>query len=350
MPALRNIIGAIAALLFAVLLVVTGETAAAKTISNTAQARWTQGDQTLTTDSNVVSFDVVSEDATISVLPLPGGTNSMSVDSGSCGGAPLPGVTIDAAAADPSIPSTISSITVGQQVVFRLVLSRAALNAGKIDTVRVIITSASGDQETISVIETAADSGVFFGAIPTSAIPPQPTRGDCRLSVSDGDKVTVEYNGATGDGSVIKTAVDVLADPYGLVFDSEDGAPIDGARVTLVDVATGQPARVFGEDGLTPWPSTITTGSQVVDGAGNTWQMPPGEYRFPLAALGTYRLVVVPPDPYTAPSALTPKNFAGLTRPDGGELVILPASYGGPVTLSTPAPVRVDIPVDRPPV
>ncbi|MFM9934580.1 MAG: hypothetical protein ACKVOL_00110, partial [Novosphingobium sp.] len=148
----------------------------------------------------------------------------------------------------------------------------------------------------------------------------------------------------------IKTAVDVLADPYGLVFDSEDGAPIDGARVTLVDVATGQPARVFGEDGLTPWPSTITTGSQIVDGAGNIWQMPPGEYRFPLAALGIYRLVVVPPDPYTAPSALTPKNFAGLTRPDGGELVILPASYGGPVTLSTPAPVRVDIPVDRPPV
>jgi len=355
MRAFRDIVWATAALLLAALLVVpalllTASPAAAKTITNTAQARWTQGDQTLTIDSNVVSFDVVSENATISVLPLPSGGDSQSIDGGKCGNAPLPSVKIDAAGADPATPATISSITVGQPVVFRLVLARAALDSGKIDTVKVVITSASGDQETISVTETAVDSGVFFGAIPTSAIPPQPTRGDCHLSVSGGDKVTVEYNGTTGDGSVLKTDVDVLADPYGLVFDSEDAKPIDGATVTLVDNATGQPAHVFADDGVTPWPSTITTGSQVTDGAGNTWQMPPGEYRFPLAALGTYRIVVVPPDPYKAPSELTPKNFAGLTRPDGGELVILPASYGEPVTLSTPAPVRVDIPVDRPPV
>ena len=350
MPAFRNIIWATAALLLAALLVVTGVPAEAKTITNIAQARWSQGDETLTTDSNVVSFDVVSVNATISVLPLPTGSEFLDIDSGQCGGAALPGVKIDAAGADPATPTTISSITVGQPVVFRLVLARVALDASKLDTVKVVITSASGDQETISVTETAADSGVFFGAIPTSAIPPQPTRGDCHLSVSGGDKVTVEYNGTTGDGTVLKTAVDVLADPYGLVFDSEDAAPIDGATVTLVDTLTGQPARVFADDGVTTWPSTITTGSQITDGAGNTWQMPPGEYRFPLAALGSYRLVVVPPDPYKAPSALTPKNFVGLTRPDGGALVILPASYGEPVTLSTPAPVRVDIPVDRPPV
>ena len=191
---------------------------------------------------------------------------------------------------------------------------------------------------------------MFYGAIPTSAIPPQPKDGDCRLSVSGGDRVTVSYNGASGDGSVIRTDVDVLADPYGLVFDSEDAAPIDGARVSLVDAVTGQPARVFADDGVTTWPSTIITGSVITDGAGRTWQMPEGEYRFPLAPLGTYRIVVVPPDPYTAPSALTPKNFAGLKRPDGGDLVILPASYGESLALSSPAPVRVDIPVDRPPV
>ena len=80
------------------------------------------------------------------------------------------------------------------------------------------MTSASGDRETLTVTETAADSGVFFGALPTSAIPPAPARGDCHLSVSDGDKVTVEYNGSTGDGSIIKADVDVLADPYGPCF------------------------------------------------------------------------------------------------------------------------------------
>lgn len=360
MVALRNRIWACAALLFAAPLAMIASptaastppptTSAPSTITNTAHARWSQGDTDVTADSNVVSFEVVRENPKISVLPLPAGGQTLIIDSGHCAGNALPGAAIDAAGADPADQATISSITVGQPVAFRLVLARAALDPGRIDTVVVKITSASGDQEEMTVTETAADSGVFYGAIPTSAIPPQPRDGDCRLSVSDGDKVTVSYNGSSGDGSVIKTDVDVLADPYGLVFDSEDAAPIDGARVTLINAATGEPARVFADDGVTPWPSTVITGSVVTDGAGRTYQMPQGEYRFPLAALGTYRLAVVPPDPYTAPSALTPKNFVGLTRPDGGELVILPASYGENLALSSLAPVRVDIPVDRPPV
>ena len=345
-----NRIWATAALLFAALLFATSVPAAANTITNTAHAHWNLGEAELTADSNVVTFDVLRDDTKIFVLPLPNGSETLAINAGFCGGAALPGAKIDPKGADPSEPATISSITVGQPVVFRLVLGRAGLDAGKIDTVEVTITSASGDSERVTVTETAADSGLFYGAIPTSAIPPTPRNGDCRLSVSGGDKVTVSYKGASGDGSVIKTDVDVLADPYGLVFDSEDAAPINGARVTLIDVASGQPARVFADDGVTTWPSTIVTGSVITDGAGRIWQMPEGEYRFPLAPLGTYRLVVVPPDPYTAPSALTPKNFAGLTRPDGGDLVIMPASYGESLALSSPSPVRVDIPVDRPPV
>jgi uncharacterized repeat protein (TIGR01451 family) len=339
-----------AALLYAALFVVTGVPAAASTITNTAHARWTKGEAQLSADSNLVSFEVVKEEAKIAVLPLQNGDATLAINAGHCGGTALPSVHIDPKGADPADPVTISSIIVGQPVIFRLLLASAVLDPGRVDTVKVTITSASGDKEQVTVTETAAGSGLFYGAIPTSAIPPQPRDGDCRLSVSGGDKVTVSYNGTSGDGSVIKTDVDVLADPYGLVFDSEDAAPIDGARVTLVDVATGQPARVYADDGVTTWPSTIVTGSLITDGAGRTWQMPAGEYRFPLAPLGTYRLVVVPPEPYTAPSALTPKNFTGLTRPDGGDLVISQASYGESLALSSPAPVRVDIPVDRPPV
>ena len=350
MSAVRNRIWAIAALLFAALLAMTSVPAAANTITNTAYAHWNQSGAELTTNSNVVSFDVLQEATRIFVLPLPNGSETLAINAGNCGGTPLPSVNIDPKGADLTAPAAISSIVVGQPVVFRLFRLHTGLNPGQIDTIKVTITSASGDEEQLTVTETAADSGVFYGAIPTSAIPPQPKSGDCRLSVSGGDRVTVSYNGATGDGSVIKTDVDVLADPYGLVFDSEDAAPIDGARVSLVDAVTGQPARVFADDGVTTWPSTIITGSVITDGAGRTWQMPEGEYRFPLAPLGMYRIVVVPPDPYTAPSALTPKNFAGLKRPDGGDLVILPASYGESLALSSPAPVRVDIPVDRPPV
>ena len=53
---------------------------------------------------------------------------------------------------------------------------------------------------------------------------------------------------------MIKADGDGLADPYGLVLESEEATPINGARVTLVDSATGRPARVFADDGVTPWP------------------------------------------------------------------------------------------------
>jgi uncharacterized repeat protein (TIGR01451 family) len=350
MSALWNRIWATAALLLAALLVVTGVPAQAKTIANTASARWAIGDHQITATSNTVEFEVISNAAHIAVLqPLSAG-DTREIAGGTCGGKPLAAVKADTAALSAGNATSISSIIVGQPVIFRLVLAPELLDPATIDTIEVKLTSASGDNETIIVAETAANSGMFFGAIPTSAIPPSPTAGDCRLSVSPGDKVTLEYRGQTGSGTVASAAVDVLADPFGLVFDSEDGTPVDGARVTMIDVATGQPAQVFADDGVTPWPSSVITGQAVTDGAGTIWPMPVGEYRFPLAALGTYRLLVEPPAPYLAPSTLTPTEFAGLTRPDGGDLVIVPASFGGALTLSSPAPVRVDIPVDRPPV
>ena len=45
---------------------------------------------------------------------------------------------------------------------------------------------------------------------------------------------------------------------------------------------------------------------------------------------------------------VTPAEIALLRRPDGGAFAISDASYGGTVTLSDPAPVRIDIPLDRP--
>ena len=59
-------------------------------------------------------------------------------------------------------------------------------------------------------------------------------------------------------------------------------------------------------------------------------------------------LVITPPTPYTVPSQATPAEMALLTRPDGGPFIIAPGSYGGTITLSDPAPVRIDVPMDRP--
>lgn len=216
-----------------------------------------------------------------------------------------------------------------------------------IESVVVNVLGSNGDHEVLTIFETGEDTGIFLGAIPTADVPPAPVSGDCRVSVKAGDAVTIEHADASLQ-AVLRTTVNISADPYGLVFDSETGAPVDGASVTLVDAATGAPATVFGADGTTPWPSTVISGRPVTDGNGVVHTVASGEYRFPLTALGSYRIVVTPPAPYTAPSTATMAELSNLRRPDGQGLEILPASFGQNLTLSAPALVRVDIPVDRP--
>ena len=76
-----------------------------------------------------------------------------------------------------------------------------------------------------------------------------------------------------------------LIDPAGYVFDSQTGALIDGAIVTLVD-GTGRPADVFGDDGVSRYPSTVTSGSSAIDASGRRYDFSAGNYRFPLVAAG----------------------------------------------------------------
>ena len=106
------------------------------------------------------------------------------------------------------------------------------------------------------------------------------------------------------------------------------GAPVSETRLTLIDDSTGQPAQVFGDDGISAFPSTIVTGQSVTDSRGNRYDFPAGEYRFPLVRPGRYRLLIEPVAPYTAPSTATPAELAPLRRPDGLPFVIVGASYG----------------------
>ena len=58
--------------------------------------------------------------------------------------------------------------------------------------------------------------------------------------------------------------------------------------------------------------------------------------------------MIEPPAPYTAPSVASPAQLALLLRPDGNPVVITPASFGAALTLSSPQPVRIDVPLDHP--
>ena len=81
---------------------------------------------------------------------------------------------------------------------------------------------------------------------------------DCALQVERNAELDATYVDPTDRRDAAQA--DALVDPFGLVFDSQTGAPINGARVRLIDAATGLAATVFGDDGVSRYPSEMVTG------------------------------------------------------------------------------------------
>ncbi len=174
------------------------------------------------------------------------------------------------------------------------------MDRGARETIVVTVTDdVTGDAGVVRLTETGPDTGVFAGYVPTArsaaAVP-----FDGVLQVVESSRITARYVDAANATDVASTAV--LVDPAGLVFDSRNGQPVNGAQITILDQATGQPATVLSDDGVSSFPSTVTTGGTVTDGAGRVIAFGPGQYRFPSLAPGTYRYDVRPPAGWSAPS------------------------------------------------
>lgn len=323
--------------------------AMAQTITNIASANWQQAGQVVTAQSNAVSFTRMAATASITTYTVaPGASTSLSFIPSQCGGVPI------AVSSNSATPSQIASVAqtttvqIGSVFYFEVSAPQGNTNPNVIDSIQVVLTTNGGDKEVLTVFETAPNSGVFIGAVPTAAVPPQPVQGDCQLSVAAGNTISIAAM-LTGSTTPIAIAtLSVANDPFGFVFDSESGASVNGATVTIVNAATGQPADVMAPDGVTRWPSTVVTGQPVVDGAGMSFQLAPGEYLFPLVATGQYKLKIQPPAPYTAPSVVTPQNLAGILRPDGSPVQISAGSYEQAFSVTSAQPVRIDVPVDKP--
>ncbi len=305
MTIIRSSILQAAAALFGVLLslvVLTG-TAQAQTITNVAEANWEFAGHIFTGQSNLVELQVQPSVAEIrTYVPAVTG-NSLPYRRAMCSAATAaPG----AAGQEILNVSAVESnqIRAGRVLYFSVDLPGANLNPGVVDTIDVVLTTDSGDRERLTVYETEANSGRFTGNMPTERLIDSAIQQDCRLSIANGSHITIDVVGIDGSSTVLTKVVDVLADPFGVVFDSETGEPVNGARVSLVDAVSGAPAQVFAEDGVTAWPSTVISGAPVTDAAGNVVTMGEGEFWFPLTNLGSYRLVIVPPAPYTAPSVV----------------------------------------------
>ncbi|MBU7579345.1 MAG: DUF11 domain-containing protein [Porphyrobacter sp.] len=341
--------------------------ATVRTVTNIAEASWDEDGARQRISSNIVRFDVTAQAApapTIRVYRRVAGSApgaELVYRAPQCNALAAPAQQLRAnatASTTPSGPaiSTARTATVeptdklrgGEPLFFEITAASANRDPNAIDILTVVLTTMEGDRETMTVFETEANSGVFAGVVDTLRIPPALVQEDCRLSVGADSRITVAAMRPGSDAMLISADVSVLVDPFGVVFDSETGAPVNGARVSLVNADTGAPATVFAPDGITAWPSSVISGQTITDGAGRAFAMGAGEFWFPLTTQGRFRLTVEPPAPYTAPSAAPREALARVTRPNGQPYVIREGSFGDIFVLDNPTPFEVDLPVDRP--
>ncbi|RLB78356.1 MAG: hypothetical protein DRH06_01845, partial [Deltaproteobacteria bacterium] len=344
------------ALLFAVIILLT--TPAITQAAEIINSAWLYGNSQLLSQSSVTVSTVQRTAATIELFnyyPAAGG-ESINVNitgqspSGSETGpfVPLPVVSPFGSTTpfDLSNPLTLNPTAVfhvGEPLFLRTTDGDQNLDPTLAETIVVTVTSAeTGDREVLLLIETGSDSGIFSGYLGTTAAPAGSDNG--LLSLIANGTLTASYYDSD-DGSDSTTAA-ALVDPFGLVFDSTTGQPIDGVTVTLVDAASGLPATVMGDDGVSSYPSSVISGATTTDSSGHTYTPPVGGYRFPLIASGDYRLEITPPEGYRAPSIVPTALIQMLP---GAPFSIESGSRGGNFAVNPGPTIQIDIPIDSGP-
>lgn len=248
-------------------------------------------------------------------------------------------------AIDPMQPVSLSKASIvhgGEPLFVQVNDPDQDVDGTAIDTIDVRVRSANGDTETLRLAETAPNSGLFVGYIQTNA--GAVVAGDCLLQVDRNSTVDSFYIDAADPSDAVQASA--LVDPFGIVFDSHTGAPMDGARVRLVNASTGASAVVLGDDGVSTYPAEMITGAAVTDTGGTTYTLPAGVFRFPLVAAGNYKLEITPPHGHSFPSATAMSALASLP---GAPYRLSTASYGANFTVSGGPSIAVDVPLDAAP-
>ena len=202
-----------------------------------------------------------------------------------------------------------------------------------------ITTNSPLDVEILRLEETGPNTGIFTGFIQSTTTSLRLFDGV--LTVHEGIEITATYTDNL-DRFDIATARAVV-DPFGVVFNSITGELVDGVGITIVDAETGLPADVFGDDGISTFPSTVFTGESAEDSSGFMYLFPTGSYRFPFLEPGDYRLEITPPIGLSTPSVVETEKLQALSN---GPFNIVPGSRGESFTINPGPSARIDIPAD----
>lgn len=322
--------------------------ATAQPIRNTAQLDVMLGGVNRSVSSNTVTADriLAPSPAQVTLLRSSEGGSALAAGDGWCrdaAGAFLPiarGVQGTMQVAEAGV------YRAGEDIAIRLVDPNRNNDSQTRETVELTVTSGTGDEERLRLLETAPDTGVFVATIASVPAPPAATKFDCRLTVAAGTMITVRYADLFYPGDTATAYA--IVDPVEFVFDSRTGEPLNGATVTIIDLATGRPATVFGDDGRSAFPATLVSGAVATDASGRTYTFPTGGFRFPSVPPGSYRFEVTPPVGYIGPSQVPAADLVRLPNPLGASYTIEPGgSFGQPFVVNGATLFRIDIPLDR---
>ena len=245
---------------------------------------------------------------------------------------------VDLSSAIPLIPAT--TYLSGELMFVRVTDMGQNMNSQEIETVVITIEASNGDVITLRLYETGADTGEFFAYLPSTS--GEGNKNDNMISSGGNTQLTATYIDSFDSSDV--TVDTAFLNPLNSVFSSADGAPLDDAIVTLINVETGTRAVVYGVDGFSTFPADVISGEDAVDSAGMVYESNIGQFSFPVVEPGTYRVEVEPPEGFTFSSIVEPNDLYDLGAEAG--FVITPASMGEAFTVTQEGPLRFDIPLD----
>ncbi|WP_028293098.1 OmpA family protein [Oceanobacter kriegii] len=232
---------------------------------------------------------------------------------------------------------------VGEPVVIRVEDQDKNLNPVRVDQLDVDLQNENGtDVETVRLTESDVDTGIFYGVINTTDISDDMQNYNCVLSITTGEIAVGTYVDPTDPTDTADD--DGYFDPFSRVFDATTGALLNGVVVRIMDQATGQPATVYDDDGVTAYPSELTTGpanSADVAALAVSESFPDGSFRFPYLPNGSYYLEFEGPSNYLIPGETSDAEIAALN----GDFLINGASRGGVFSV-TDHIFQTDVPAD----
>jgi uncharacterized repeat protein (TIGR01451 family) len=329
-------------------------------IDNTAQVAYRSWGTDITVGSNTVSLTTewrrtAAQIELLQYAPTVGGAPLVPVaataydEDGIAGGSRQQITAIYPAGSTTSIdlsqPVPLIDATIyhqGEPIFFRVADADQNIDSTVADTLWLLASvSGAGDSELLLLTETGPDTGVFAGYLQSSGLGPVQAYNGV-LDVTADTQIQATYTDIADASDSVAMAA--LVDPYGLVFDSTTGLPVDNVQLTLVDDSSGAPAVVYGDDGVSTFPATITSGATVVDSGGQVYTFASGRYRFPFVAPGTYRLEAVPAPGYAAPSTVLTTDLQAL--PGAPFAIAEPGSRGEAFVINPGPAIRLDIPVD----